>query len=81
MSKPKPDYSFWTKYKKFAGNEIMLYIVMVVGIVLGIIIVSYFKGWLLLFQREGVAVGFVNGLIKIHQVCVHVFIKCPIVQL
>ncbi|MEO6521072.1 MAG: hypothetical protein ABIN91_05310 [Mucilaginibacter sp.] len=44
MSKPKPDYSFWTKYKKFAGNEIMLYIVMVVGIVLGIIIVSYFKG-------------------------------------
>jgi hypothetical protein len=44
MSKPKQDYSFWTKYKKFAGNEILLYVVMVVGIVLGIIIISYFKG-------------------------------------
>lgn len=44
MSKSKPNYSFWTKYKKFAGNEIMLYVIMVVGIVLGIIIVSYLKG-------------------------------------
>jgi hypothetical protein len=44
MSNPKQDYSFWTKYKKFAGNEIMLYVIMVIGIVLGIIIVSYFKG-------------------------------------
>jgi hypothetical protein len=44
MLKPKTDYSFWTKYKKYAGNEIMLYVIMVVGIVLGIIIVSYWKG-------------------------------------
>lgn len=44
MSKPKADYSFWTKYKKFAGNELLLYLVMVVGIILGIIIVSYFRG-------------------------------------
>lgn len=43
MSKPKADYTFWTKYKKFAGNEILLYVVMVIGIILGIIIVSYFK--------------------------------------
>lgn len=43
MSKPKADYSFWTKYKKFAGNELLLYLVMVVGIILGIIIVSYFR--------------------------------------
>jgi hypothetical protein len=31
-------YSFWTKYKRFAGNEILLYVVMIIGIVLGIII-------------------------------------------
>lgn len=43
MSKPKADYTFWTKYKKFAGNELLLYLVMVVGIILGIIIVSYFR--------------------------------------
>jgi len=36
----KTDYSFWTKYKKFAGNEILLYIIMVIGIILGIIIFS-----------------------------------------
>lgn len=33
-------YSFWTKYKKYAGNEILLYIIMIVGIILGIIIFS-----------------------------------------
>ena len=44
MADQKPDYSFWTKYKKYAGNEILLYVIMVVGIVLGIVIVSYFKG-------------------------------------
>lgn len=43
MAKPKEDYSFWTKYKKFAGNEILLYLVMVIGIIAGIIIVSYFQ--------------------------------------
>jgi hypothetical protein len=41
MSNQKDDYSFWTKYKKFAGNEIMLYLVMVIGIILGIVIFSY----------------------------------------
>ncbi|MDN3579237.1 hypothetical protein [Mucilaginibacter flavus] len=41
MSKEKEQYSFWTKYKKFAGTEIALYVIMVVGIVLGIIIFSY----------------------------------------
>ena len=44
MAKPKADYSFWTKYKKFAGNEILLYLVMLIGIIAGIIIISYIKG-------------------------------------
>ncbi|SEP33906.1 hypothetical protein ACFGVS_09240 [Mucilaginibacter sp. AW1-7] len=41
MSKQKEEYSFWTKYKKFAGNEITLYLVMIIGIILGIVIFSY----------------------------------------
>ncbi len=36
----KHDYSFWTKYKRFAANEILLYVIMIVGIVLGIWIFS-----------------------------------------
>jgi len=40
MSTPKENYSFWTKYKRYAGNELLLYIIMIVGIVLGIIIFS-----------------------------------------
>ena len=36
----KEDYSFWTKYKHFAKNELLLYIIMIVGILLGIIIFS-----------------------------------------
>jgi hypothetical protein len=40
MSDPKQDYSFWTKYKRYAGNELLLYIIMIVGIILGIIIFS-----------------------------------------
>ncbi len=43
VEKQKNDYSFWTKYKKFAGNEILLYVVMVVGIIAGIVIISIFK--------------------------------------
>jgi hypothetical protein len=42
MPKDKERYSFWTKYKKFAGNEIMLYVIMIVGIILGIIIFGHF---------------------------------------
>jgi len=42
MEEPKENYSFWTKYKRFAGNEILLYLIMVVGIILGIVIFSYF---------------------------------------
>jgi len=44
MQKEKTDYSFWTKYKRFAGNEILLYIVMILGIVVGIVIISWLKG-------------------------------------
>jgi len=43
MRKEKDNYSFWTKYKKFAGNEILLYLIMVLGIVLGIIVISFIK--------------------------------------
>lgn len=42
MIDKKRDYSFWTKYKHYAKNELLLYIVMVIGIILGIIIFSYF---------------------------------------
>jgi hypothetical protein len=38
MQKTKEDYSFWYKYKRFAKTEIMLYVIMVIGIILGIII-------------------------------------------
>jgi hypothetical protein len=40
MKKNKQDYSFWTKYKRFASTEILLYVIMIVGIILGIIIFS-----------------------------------------
>ena len=40
MTKPKSDYSFWTEYKRFAGNEILLYVIMIIGIILGIILFS-----------------------------------------
>jgi len=41
MAENKQDYSFWTKYKKYAKNELLLYIIMVIGIILGIVIFSY----------------------------------------
>lgn len=40
MSQPKSDYSFWTKYKKFASTEVLMYLIMIVGIALGILIFS-----------------------------------------
>lgn len=40
MKKPKEDYSFWTKYKHFASTEILLYVIMIVGTILGILIFS-----------------------------------------
>jgi hypothetical protein len=40
MSEEKEKYSFWTKYKQFASTEILLYVIMIVGIILGIIIFS-----------------------------------------
>jgi hypothetical protein len=38
MSKEKGDYTFWKKYKRFATTEILLYLIMIIGITLGIII-------------------------------------------
>jgi len=40
MQQQKENYSFWTKYKRYAGNELLLYIIMIIGIILGIIIFS-----------------------------------------
>lgn len=40
MNKPKTDYTFWTRYKRFATTELLMYLSMIVGILLGIIIFS-----------------------------------------
>ncbi len=40
MENPKHDYSFWTKYKRFATTELLMYLIMIVGIALGIILLS-----------------------------------------
>jgi hypothetical protein len=40
MPNEEEKYGFWTKYKKFASTEILLYIIMIIGIILGIIIFS-----------------------------------------
>jgi len=40
MADEKDKYSFWTKYKRFAGTEILLYVIMIIGIILGLIIFS-----------------------------------------
>jgi hypothetical protein len=40
MSKFKEDYSFWSKYKHFASTEILMYLIMIIGIALGIIFLS-----------------------------------------
>lgn len=40
MSKSKGDYSFWIKYRRFAATEILMYVIMIVGILLGILIFS-----------------------------------------
>jgi len=40
MQQQKENYSFWTKYKRYAGNELLLYVIMIIGIILGIIIFS-----------------------------------------
>jgi hypothetical protein len=40
MSEIKEDYSFWTKYKRFCTTEILMYVIMIVGITLGIIFLS-----------------------------------------
>ncbi len=41
MENKSNKYGFWTKYKKFASTEILLYVIMVVGIILGIIIFGH----------------------------------------
>ncbi len=40
MAKEKEDYSFWTKYKKYAVTEILMYLVMIIGIAAGIYFLS-----------------------------------------
>ncbi|WP_262916129.1 hypothetical protein [Pedobacter montanisoli] len=40
MKEDKEDYSFWTKYKRFATTEVLMYLIMAVGIGVGIILLS-----------------------------------------
>jgi hypothetical protein len=40
MNEHKNDYSFWVKYKRFASTELLMYLVMIIGIALGLIILS-----------------------------------------
>jgi len=40
MPNQDKDYSFWTKYKRFAKTEILMYLIMIIGITLGIIFLS-----------------------------------------
>ncbi|TDQ12098.1 hypothetical protein [Pedobacter metabolipauper] len=40
MTEPKKEISFWKKYKRFATTEILMYLIMIIGIALGIIILS-----------------------------------------
>lgn len=44
MKKEKNDYSFWTRYQRFAGNEILLYVIMIIGIIAGIVVITWLKG-------------------------------------
>jgi len=39
MKEEKQD-SFWSKYKRFATTELLMYLIMIVGIALGLIILS-----------------------------------------
>ncbi len=40
MAEPQNDYSFWTKYRKFASTELLMYLIMIIGIAIGIILLS-----------------------------------------
>ncbi|WP_316787972.1 hypothetical protein [Pedobacter frigoris] len=40
MENHRDQNSFWIKYKKFATTEILMYLIMIIGIGLGIIILS-----------------------------------------
>jgi hypothetical protein len=37
---PSKQDSFWSKYKRFATTEILMYLIMVIGIAVGILILS-----------------------------------------
>lgn len=39
MKKRNDDEPFWTKYKRFASTEIIMYLIMVIGIGIGIVII------------------------------------------
>lgn len=41
MSEQNNKDSFWTQYKKFATTEILMYLVMIIGIGLGLIILTW----------------------------------------
>lgn len=40
MEDQKEDFTFWAKYKKFATTEVLMYLIMVIGIGVGILVLS-----------------------------------------
>lgn len=38
MPVPEQEEAFWTKYKKFATTEILMYLIMIIGIAVGLMI-------------------------------------------
>jgi len=40
MAENKPETSFWAKYKKFATTEILMYLIMIIGIAIGLMVLS-----------------------------------------
>ena len=40
MPENKEEDAFWTKYKRFCTTEILMYLIMIIGITLGIIFLS-----------------------------------------
>lgn len=40
MIENKESDSFWSRYKRFASTELLMYLIMIIGIALGIIFLS-----------------------------------------
>lgn len=40
MKKAENELTFWVKYKKFATTEILMYLIMIIGVTVGLVIFS-----------------------------------------